>query len=227
MPRTAHRRAGVLLYAAIQFVVLTGCAMATYAGGTAFDPTTPRYQLSGNFLSDLGATHAFSGRANYLSSGLFLVALATIGAALVAFAWTWRGFAFGRGRARGAGIASQVLGTGSGLAFIGIAVTPWDLALGLHNALVVVAFALLLLYVACLTLLLWRNRVSGARLAANVVYLMMIVGYVALVLLGPRFDTERGHMIQVTGQKLVVYGSMIHIAYLAMATRRALASVSA
>ena len=93
---------------AIQYVVLTACAMAAYAGGTWFDPWTDRYELTGNFLSDLGMTHAFSGRTNYVSSALFVVAMASIGAALVAFAWTWRGFAFQLGRARLAGHASMV-----------------------------------------------------------------------------------------------------------------------
>ena len=219
---TAHRRAGFLLYGAIQFIVLTACAMAVYAGGTAYDPSTSSYQLAHNFLSDLGATHAFSGRSNYLSSALFLVALASLGAGLIGFSWTWRGFAFRLGRAAGAGRASRVLGTASGAAFIGIALTPWNLALDLHNALVVAAFSLLLGYVACLTILMWRNQVARARLAASLGYLVVILGYVALVVLGPRLGTERGYMIQATAQKIVAYGSMLYIIHLATTTRHAL-----
>ena len=78
--RTADRIAGFLRYAAIQFIVLSGCAMVTYAGGTWFDAAEPRYQIGGNFLSDLGMTHAFSGRANYTSCVLFGAALVSIGA---------------------------------------------------------------------------------------------------------------------------------------------------
>src|SRR6476661_9381820 len=96
----AHRVAGYLRAAALLFVVLTACAMATYAGGTWFDPSERHYQLGLNFLSDLGMTHSWSGRANTISSMLFGAALVGIGAALVAFAWVWRGFAFERGRAR-------------------------------------------------------------------------------------------------------------------------------
>jgi hypothetical membrane protein len=222
MREVAYRRAWVLRYAAIQFVVLTVGAMQLYAGGTWFDPAAPHYQFAGNFLSDLGMTHAFSGRSNYPSSVLFGVGLATLGLALVAFAWTWRGFAFERGRARAAGHASAVLGTASGLAFTGVAVTPLDLALWPHNALVIAAFGLLLIYVAAITFVMWRNGVSRARLAANLAYLALVVGYIALVACGPRFDTPHGHTIQVLGQKTIAYGSMLHIVYLAATTRRAL-----
>jgi len=221
----AYRRAGFLRYAAIQFVVLTACAMVAYTGGTWFDPTTPHYELTSNFLSDLGATRSLSGATNYVSSALFFVALATNGAALVAFSWAWRDFAFAHGRARFVGYTSTVLGTASGGAFIGVAVTPWNLVLDVHNAFVVGAFGLLMLYVAAITLVMWRNGLGGVRLAANLVYLAVIVGYVALVLRGPRFNTEHGHRVQVIGQKIVAYVSMAHIMFLTTTTRRALARV--
>ncbi len=214
----AHRRAGILRYAAIQFVVLTAIAMATYAGGTWFDPGTTRYHFTGNFLSDLGATHAFSGRTNYVSMVLFGIALVSIGCALVAFAWTWRGYAFRLGRARGAGWASGIFGTASGLAFVGIALAPFDLALVLHNTLVIAAFSLLLGYAACLTFVWWRN---GGPLVPNLAYLALVLGYVALVLLGPNLASERGQELQVIGQKIIAYGSMIHVIYLTTAARRA------
>jgi hypothetical protein len=221
---SAFRRAGILRYAASQFVVLTVIAMALYAGGTWFDPATSHYHLAHNFLSDLGATRAFSGRANYASAVPFAIALVTIGAALVAFAWSWREFAFGRERARVAGVASALIGTGSGAAFAGIALAPIDHALRLHNDLVLAAFGLLLAYVACLTFLMWRNGVG--RLAANIAYLALVCGYVGLVVLGPRLGTEHGFVVQVIGQKIVVYGSMAYVIYLTTTTRRALATGS-
>jgi len=67
------------------------------------------------------------------------------------------------------------------------------------------------------------THLSG--LAANLVYLAVIVGYVTLVLRGPRFNTEHGHRVQVVGQKIVAYVSMLHIMFLTTATRRALARV--
>jgi hypothetical protein len=217
----AYRLAGLLRYAAIQFVVLTALAMVLYAGGTWFDPTTAHYHFTGNFLSDLGMTHAFSGRANYASSALFCIALATVGGALVAFVWTWKEFAFERGRAVIAGYAAAVLGTLSGLAFTGVAFTPFDLALRAHNTLVIAAFGLLMLFVAAITFVMWRNGISGGRLAANLAYLACVAGYVVLVLRGPRMWSPHGHSVQVVGQKVIAYASMLHIVYLATTIRRA------
>jgi hypothetical protein len=219
----AFRRAGFLRYAAIQFVVLTATAMLLYAGGTWFDSSPHHYEITGNFLSDLGATRALSGRSNYSSSVLFFIALATSGAALVVFSWAWRGFAFELGRAKWAGYTSMVLGTLSGLAFIGVAVTPWNLWLDLHNLCVISAFGLLMLYITALTWLMARNGIRGLRLGLNALYLAVIIGYVALVIFGPRMGTEHGLRIQVIGQKIVAYASMLHIMYLTSSTRSSIA----
>jgi len=222
VPR-AYVVAGWLRFTAIQLVVLTACAMVLYAGGTWLDPSTPGYQLTGNFLSDLGMTHSFSGASNYLSSALFCIALVSIGSALIAFAWTWRDFAFAAGRAPIVGMASATFGTLSGLAFIGVAVTPFDLVLTAHNTFVIAAFSCLLLYVSAISIAMWRNSIGGLRLAANLAYLALVLAYMIVILFGPRLDTDAGHRVQVIAQKIVVYGSMLHVSYLTTSTRRAIA----
>jgi hypothetical membrane protein len=219
---SAYRLAGLLRYVALQFIVLSVCAMAAYAGGTWWDPGEPHYRFTGNFLSDLGMTHAFSGRANYVSCALFAVALFSVGTTLVAFVWTWREVACARGRARWAGHVSAIVGTLSGLAFIGVALTPFDIALNAHNTLVIAAFSLLPLYVAAFTFLMWRNGIDRARVAANLGYLVLVAGYMGLVLFGPRLSSPHGHTTQVIGQKIIAYGSMLHVLYLATTTRKAL-----
>ncbi len=218
----AYRLAGVLRYAALQFIVLSIGAMAAYAGGSWWVPERSGYRFAGNFLSDLGMTRAFSGRTNYVSCGLFAVALATVGIALIAFVWKWREVAGTRGRARWAGHTSAVVGTLSGLAFIGVALTPFDKALDAHNTFVLAAFSLLPLYVATFTYLMWRNGIERSRVAVNVGYLVLVAGYMVLVLFGPRLDTMNGFTTQVIGQKVIAYGSMLHVLYLAATTRKAL-----
>jgi len=217
---SAARRAGFLRYAALQFLVLVPVAMALYAGGTYWDRAAPHYELTGNFLSDLGLTHTWSGRANYLSSAVFCVALVSVGATLIAFAWAWRGFAHEHGRATFAGRASAVLGTGSGLAFIGVACTPFDLALMWHNAFVLSGFGLLLGYVIALTVVMARNGATRAESAVNAVYVLLVFGYVALIFFGPRLETPRGFQTQVVGQKVMAVGSMLHVVGLTTLLRR-------
>lgn len=221
-PDAAHRRAGFLRLAAIQFVVLTAIAMVLYAGGTWFDRSAPGYELGHNFFSDLGATHAWSGRANYASAALFTIALATMGVAFIAFAPAWRAFAFEKARGRALGIAAQLCGTLSGASFIAVAVLPIDHALHLHNTFVVAAFALLLGYAASMTLLMWRNGARGAQLVASTIYLVVVLAYVAMVVVAVRrgIATDRGVVIMVVAQKVITYASMLFVAYLTTVTRR-------
>lgn len=220
MTASVFRRAGFLRFAALQFFVLVGAAMALYAGGTYWDPGAPRYELTHNFLSDLGMTHAWSGRASYASSALFTIALATVGVALVRFASGWRHFAYARGRATLAGRASAALGIASGLAFVGVACTPFDLALLWHNGFVLAAFGLLLGYVIALTIVMGKNGASPAQNALNLAYVVLVLGYVALIFFGPRLSTPGGHQVQVIGQKIVAAGSMLHVIGLTTLLRR-------
>jgi hypothetical membrane protein len=220
MDAIAERRRRFLLFAGLQFVVLTTGAMALYAGGTPYDAAADHYQFFHNFLSDLGSTETFAGRTNYPSCVLFALALATLGAAIVGFAGTWTAFAFALRRGRVLGAASRVLGTASGLAFVGIAVTPWNLVVTTHMVFVFLAFGLLLAYVACMTLLLWRNGSDRVLLAASVLYIVALVCYIVLGVAGPTMDSARGHAVQVTGQKLVCYASMAYLIALAMRLRR-------
>ena len=220
-----RRRAGLLRYAAIQFVVLTTVAMQVYAGGKLLDRSAPGYDLFGNFLSDLGATRAWSGHPNHVAAVLFSVALGTLGITFMAFAGSWSSFAFAHGRARGVGIASRVFGTTSGAAFVGVAVTPVNLALDLHNAFVVAAFALLLGYAATLTYVFARNGASRTWLVVSAVYLVLVGGYVAVVVVAIRtgITSARGLWILVASQKAIAYASMLYVLYLASATRSQLA----
>jgi len=217
-----RRRAGFLLWAAVQFVVLTAIAMQVYGGGTIWDPYSPGYAFGGNFLSELGATRAWSGHDNHASMVLFSLALGTLGIAFVAFASAWRGFAFTRRRGVALGVAAQIFGTLSGLCFVAVAVTPVNLALQAHNMFVVCAFGLLLGYAVCMTTVWWRNGAGAAELAASVVYVGFVLVYVGIVAWAVRHGvwTEHQHHINVLAQKAMAYGSMLYIAFITMRVRR-------
>jgi hypothetical protein len=221
-PDRVSRRAGLLMYAAMQFVVLTAIAMWIYPGGTLRTPSTTAYSFTGNFFSDLGATRTWSGAPNHTGSILFGIALGTLGVAFIAFAGTWRGWAFEHGRTRAAGLAAHGFGTTSGAAFAGVAFVPVNRALVLHNSLVVAAFALLLGYAAATTIVWWRNGATRGQRAVSLGYLVFVAAYLVVVLVAVRtgVTTMRGVQILVISQKLIVYGSMIYVVYLTIAVRR-------
>jgi hypothetical protein len=221
---TPRARATLLLYAAVQFVVLTAIAMRVYAGGQWGDPWSKGYAFFGNFLSDLGATRAHSGHSNTASMMLFSIALATLGLAFIAFAGTWHAFAFGKARWRAAGIASQWCGTASGAAFVAVALTPVNRQLAAHNTFVVTAFAALLLYTACITAVWVKNGAGRAQLVGSVGYLLAAIAYGVVVMLAVRtgVGTQRGIAMLVVSQKVFAYASMVYVVYVTLLVRRQL-----
>lgn len=212
--RGAHRRATLLFYAALAFVVLTTIAMRVYPGYAFWD----------NFLSDLGMTHTWAGRPNYPAMLLFGSALSTIGIALVAFATTWRTFAFRRERAAALGGASEVFGCLSGCAFVALALAPVDRMLDDHNGLVVAAFALLLLYTVSLTIVWGYNAATRPQLLSCVAYVVIVLVYFAVVIYAARvgIGTQRARDLLIGSQKIMVYASMAYVMYLSLVIQAAL-----
>jgi hypothetical protein len=56
-----------------------------------------------------------------------------------------------------------------------------------------------------------RNRWPAAYTAANAVYLLLLIAYVAILFFGPRVDTKSGLEFQVGAQKIIVYASVINL----------------
>lgn len=130
--RSGRRAAwgGTLLFCcALQFVVLTIASMWMYPGGA-------KYVLGGDhyfffhFFSDLGATRTHSGRSNLASEVLFVVALSAVGLEMIGSSSSWKVIAGKSRRGAGWGVAARVFSIFSGMCFIGVGVTPWNLVLG-------------------------------------------------------------------------------------------------
>jgi hypothetical protein len=213
-------RASVLIYASIQFLVLTAVAMLVYPGGAVYELDANRYLFLRNFFSDLGATVTPSGRPNLPSHILLVIALGCIGLALVLASSNWRVIVRRRQAAKTLGLASQVLEIIAGIGFIGIAATPWNLVLDAHNGFVRAAFGFLLAYDLCLLVIQLRNGWSSAYTAANAVYLLLLLAYVGILFFGPGLDTKIGLEFQVAAQKIIVYASVINLGLQAVSVRR-------
>ena len=228
--RFAKWAAAALLAAAAQFVVLTLVAMLVYAGGSKFDPAAGGYAFFHNFFSDLGMTETYDGGGNTPAMLLFAYALVCVGVALVAFGFAVRRLTDatrgpGGGPARGApaaGGVAAVAATASGVSFVGIALTPHDLAGAAHIQFVNAAFGFLLVFVLCLGFLELRAGWLWRLVVANWIYAVLLAVYVYLLFWGPLTDYERGLVIQVVAQKVIVYTSIINLGWQALGFRRAL-----
>jgi hypothetical membrane protein len=213
------------IIACIQFLILTLVAMLVYAGGTAADPKAPRYQFFGNFFSDLGRTVAHNGEPNTFSAALFFVALSGAGLALVLFFFALPATCRGRKVTRWLSILGSIAGTVSGLSFVGVALTPSDVAGAAHTTFVYYAFVSFLvavvLYLIAVSLVPDYPRIFAAVFAA---FGAILAAYVWLIFSGPDPGTARGLLIQVTGQKVVVYAAIVTALVEAYGARRVIAA---
>lgn len=200
-----------LLCAAVQFLVLTVIAMVVYPGGATFHERSGRYLFFGNFFSDLGATRTVDGHGNLASHVLFAIALGVVGIAFAVFAPVWRSVS--RAAGSGAVAAAIAFGSGviSGLGFIGIAATPWNLVYDAHNLFVRIAFGLLLIFVGAMTVVQMQTGRPRAFTVVNLAYLAVLVGYVVMLFAGPGLDTAGGFRAQVIAQKIIVYSSIVNL----------------
>ncbi len=219
LPREAWR-AMILLYASVQFLVLTAIAMFVYPGGAVYEPDSTRYLFFRNFFSDLGATITPSKLPNLPSHILFFLALASVGLALILASSNWKVIVRRRQASRPFGLAAQTLEVIAGLGFVGIAATPWNLVLDAHNTFVRIAFGFLLLYDLFLLVVQLRNAWPPVYTSINAVYLLLLLAYVGILFAGPRVDSQSGLEFQVAAQKIIVYASVLNLGVQALSIRR-------
>lgn len=190
-----------------QFIVLTLIAMLFYAGGNNADTTAPRYLFFQNFFSDLGMTVAHNGEANTISFLLFTVALSLAGLSLVAFFWLMPGFFRPDSLAFNLTRIGSLFGFVAGICFIGVAFTPANLLLEAHVNFVYGAFGsyfvAVLFYLGAMAKF---PALPRSYLLVLVAFALILGGYVWLLFGGPRNLT-----IQVTGQKVIAYASIITV----------------
>lgn len=184
--------------------------MVLYTGGTRFEPELSRYSFFGNFFSDLGRTTTFSGASNAPVYYIFTLTGVLAGAATIVFFllfpklfpaekknfWLWSG---------------SLLGVASGICYIGISLTPWDIYFNAHILFVKVGFSFFL--AACIVLSIWIHNHPDYPLFYSVVFGMFIVIlsiYMVILFTSPGGKlTPAGIRIQVVSQKIVLYAQMI------------------
>jgi len=194
----------------VLFLVLTVVAMLLYPGGTPFNHTGKHYDFFDNFFSDLGQTRTPSGQSNIASLVLFVTALTAVAVVMVLFFIAFVGFFSGR-RRRLSRFAS-LFGCVTAICFVGVAATPWDLYLEAHNAFVKIAFPAFLVAVLLYTVAILLEHTVPQRFAwVFIAYAVILAAYVVLILAGPDVMTSTGRIIQVAGQKVIVYASVVTV----------------
>jgi len=220
--RATAQGASAVLIACVSFVVLTALAMLEYPGGSLNAPGSHNYVFSENFLGDLGVTKTAAGFGNTSSCILFVIAMTCVGISIVAFAGSWHAIA----ESRGIPVRTEWLykwsATGSGLCFVGVGLTPWNLLPTAHKLFAWAAFALLALFVVALLDVQRLNRWPRRYIVANLFFLAVLATYLLILVSGQSTSTHNGLVLQVGAQKIMVYASILNLGFQAYGIRKAL-----
>lgn len=194
------------------FVLLTIVAMFAYPGGTFTGESTIGYDFFRNFFSDLGRVTTPNGEPNTVSMILFVTALTLAGGGLILFFIAFRSFFTNDGTGPLLSLLGTVIGVISGLCFVGIALAPYDLFFDIHYQLVFWAFRTFLIAVAVYSLVIFRQSTYPRRYGwIFVAFTVFLAGYILLLEFGPEATTPAGLVIQATGQKVIVYVSILSV----------------
>jgi hypothetical protein len=203
----------VVVGGCLVFLLLTCVAMLTYPGGTNLDGGASGYSFTGNFFSDLGRTATRTGADNTVSMILFIIALTSAGLILGVFFLAFTQFFRRPSWVRAFSLAGSLVGLLSGICFVGIAFTPADVSGRLHGQFVLWAFRLFLVAVLVYLPALFGTRNYPLRFAwIFVAFALLLGGYLYLLTQGPSARTAEGLLVQVVGQKVIAYASIITIA---------------
>jgi len=208
-----------------QFVVLTIVAMLFYPGGTFVDPASKGYSFFRNFFSDLGRTQTQSGASSTVSAILFFVTLTLAGLGLASFFLAMPRL-FGQVRLpRLLSRLGSIAGLISGLAFVGVAWAPVNLAGELHRLFVQIAF--LAFFVAILVYIgaMLRTRTYPRRYVCVCgAFVLLLAAYLVLLFFGPTLLSAGGLIIHASGQKVMVYAALAAAFILSDGARRLIAA---
>lgn len=207
----------------ILFFLMTALAMLLYPGGTYTDHSTHGYSFFHNFFSDLGATRTPSGVSNTPSMILFTSSLAVVGFGLAVFFIALTQFFRDSRSGPLVPYVGAFLGVVAGLSFIGVAFTPWNLHLAAHNHFVMWAFRTFLGAVLIYGIAVLRERALPRSFAFTfLAFAVLLAAYVLLLTFGPSPRVAEGLRIQVAGQKIIVYASVLTVLIQSLAASRLL-----
>jgi hypothetical protein len=212
------------ILATLIFIVFTIAAMLIYPGGTFENPGATRHIFFKNFFSDLGRTVTPDGQTNMLAAALFFLALSFAGVGLILFFVAMPGLIRGPVIGKVSSIMGSAAGLVAGFSFIGVAFAPVDLYSAAHTDFVQIAFVSFfvatLFYIPAIFLdKAYPNRYGFVFMA----FAAILGGYIWLLFNGPNLATVKGLVIQVTGQKVVIYSAIISVLIQAYGAEKVLA----
>ena len=217
LPQNAFWQVGVfriVVVIGLLFYLLITISMLLYPGGTKADPHTQGYSFFMNFFSDLGHTVTPSGQSNTASMVLFIIAMILAAIATGLFSLTFTQLFTLSPLTIWLSRLGALCGLIASICIIGVAVVPEDLSSWLHNffiyaALVVFVAAYLFFFLAVVRTKGLPKRISWVYIALGMVLAVYTIISVWVTFFGPAPGTLAWVIIQATGQKIIVYTTIL------------------
>ncbi|MBD3192602.1 MAG: hypothetical protein GF308_18320 [Candidatus Heimdallarchaeota archaeon] len=211
--RTKLRIWGFLLsiFGCCQFIILTTIAILVYPGGSVKNPSASKYQFFYNFFSDLGLVQAINGENNLASRILFTIALTVVGFTLIFYFLGMPSFFRSEKITKWLSIIASINGSISAIAYIGIGFTPADVYIDWHMIFVYFGFTSLLLTTILYTIVIFLSK-DFPNFYGWIYLIFSIAQFLYLIILyagGLLFSSAINSLIQVIGQKVIVYVEII------------------
>ena len=212
-------------YMFIFFLVLS---IILYPGTTFLDHSTIGYDMTKNFLSDLGRTVTYLGNPNFYSSISFIFAITMVFIGLFTY---FLAFPFIVNKGNISYRFSQLgslFGIICAFSFLGIALTPDNYYHNWHMIFVHLGFRMFLLVMIFHSMAIGFNNLSISKKPIFVYFIfgLVLAWYIYLLNWGPALDEPDGLAINVISQKITVIGLSLTIFIQALMMRKYIRSLS-
>ena len=190
----------------VQFIILTFLGMVFYKGGTYSDPSTTGYSFFLNYFSDIGRTIALSGESNLVAFVFFSLAFFLVGIMLMPSYIAFPNFFNNTIVARKISKVGSFIGMFSAFCFAGIIFAPSNIYIDAHGFFVYVGFLAGFFSSLLYSIVIFLNKSYPKRYGYNLLILTVILAfYLMLLFAKPMNQSTVGLIIQVTGQKIIIY----------------------
>ncbi len=188
----------------VGYIAISILVMFFYHGGDMFDLNRSTYNFFGSFLSDLGRLHGFSGVTSYTTGIIYGIGLGFMGIGTILFFWAHQYLV-----PKTIAIVKHgatIVGIITGIGYIGIACTPWDIVPKTHLFFVFTGF--ISFSICCLLMFIIVIKDSSYPTIFGYIYLFLCLWnltYVLFMIYGPDSREPVGRIVQATAQKIVIY----------------------
>ncbi len=193
-----------MIAASAIFIVLIGISMTLYPGGNLIDRTSIHFNFFLNFFSDLGSSQTESGKQNTSSQVFFIIAMGMFGLVMIYYSRIWRGMDLEVHDYFLAGILSKILFAVSGLCFIGMAFTPWNVKFEVHVLLYKVSVMCFLGWLLIMVFLQRRNEKIRNVFVINSLVAVAFAFYVYYIFFDHAFGKAPNIEFHAITQKIIM-----------------------